>query len=181
MLVIGSLAIAADAPKYDYRVLATTKTSTMEREMSEAADAGYQFQAVMGGETAGGHEVVVVMGKAAVAASPAKRAYKLLATSKTSTMQKEIQQAADEGFVYVGQTIFESGLSGREVAIIMERDPDSGAKRFEYRLLATQRTSTMQKELNDLGQGGFRLAGLTVGKTAFGGSELLSILERAGQ
>ena len=45
-------------------LLATSKTSTMEKEMNAAAEAGYVYSAVMGGETAlGGTEAVVVMQK----------------------------------------------------------------------------------------------------------------------
>ena len=51
----------------------------------------------MGGETAvGGNEVVVVMQKEATEGG-AKRAYRLLATSRTATMQKEMQQLGDQG------------------------------------------------------------------------------------
>src|SRR6266481_1723259 len=96
MLTIGVSAAQTAAPasagvilpNYDYRVLATSRTSTMEKEMNEAADAGYQFTAVMGGETsAGGKEVVVVMAKQMGSESHPKKKYKLLATSRTSTMQ----------------------------------------------------------------------------------------------
>ena len=53
-----------------HRVLATSKTSTMQKEMQEAGDAGFRFAAVMGGETAvGGKEVVVVMQKPTASAS----------------------------------------------------------------------------------------------------------------
>ncbi len=104
----------------EYRVLATNKTSTMQRELDLAAAAGFRFGAVMGGETAfGGAEVVVVMHKAQGAAQDQ---YKLLATSKTSTMQKEMQQAADAGFHYVGQSVFKSMFAGAEVACILERE-----------------------------------------------------------
>ena len=104
--------------QYDYRVLATNKTSTMEEEMNDAAASGYVFRSVMGGETGmGGKEVVVVMTKAAEATD--HRKYKLLATAKTGTMQKELQQAADEGFEYVGQTVFESMFGGRETSVIL--------------------------------------------------------------
>jgi hypothetical protein len=37
----------------DYRVLATNKTSTMQKEMQEAAEAGFQFSGVMGRTTCG--------------------------------------------------------------------------------------------------------------------------------
>jgi hypothetical protein len=38
----------------EYKVLATKKTSTAQKEMNAAADAGYRFAGVMGGETAFG-------------------------------------------------------------------------------------------------------------------------------
>ena len=73
------------APRFEYRVLATSKTSTMEKELNEAAEAGFRFQAFMGGETAfGGDEVVAVLVRGDV--KRPRFAYKLLATAKTSTM-----------------------------------------------------------------------------------------------
>ncbi|MBL8176752.1 MAG: hypothetical protein JNK48_18895 [Bryobacterales bacterium] len=163
----------------DYRVLATSKTSTMEKEMNEAGEAGFVFSAVMGGETGGGgKEVVTVMVKGGEAG---RKRYKLLATSRTGTMQKELQEAGAEGFGYCGQTVFQSAFGGREVAVILEKNADGPAQRFEYLLLATTRTSTMQKELQQAGATGFRLLGMVVGKTAMGGSEVVSILQRVSQ
>jgi hypothetical protein len=49
---------------------------------------------------------------------------------------------------------------------------------WEYKLLATSRTSTMQKELNEAGSDGFQFVGVTVGKTSFGGNEIVSIMRR---
>lgn len=168
---------AAEEPKFDYRVLATSKTSTMEKEMNEAAAAGYSFAGAMGGESAvGSKEVIVVMAKEGKSSSPIKR-YKLLATSKTSTLQKELQAAGAEGFDYRGQTVFESAFGGQEVCVILEHDPQSAASRIEYKLLATTKTSTMQKELQQAGDAGFQFLGVLVGKTAFGGKEVISLLK----
>lgn len=183
-LLYGVLALCActvflSGETLDYRVLATSKTSTMEKEMNEAADAGFVFGAVMGGDTsAGGKEVVTVMMKSD---STGRKRYKLLATSRTGTMQKELQEAGAEGFAYCGQTVFQSAFGGREVAVILEKNADGPAQRIEYLLLATTRTSTMQKELQQAGVTGFRLLGMVVGKTAMGGSEVVSILQRASQ
>ncbi len=175
----AALSFAADAVRYDYRVLATSRTSTMEKEMNEAADAGYSFLAVMGGETAmGGREVVVVMRKELGAETTNRKKYKLLATTRTSTMQKEIQQAGDEGFEYMGQTVFASAFGGQEVSVILERDPAKPARRFQYKLLATSRTSTMQKELRQAGEEGYEFLGMTVGKTAMGGNEIVCFLRK---
>jgi hypothetical protein len=170
--------VAQDRPKVDYRVLATNKTSTMERELNDAAEAGFRYQAVMGGETAfGGSEVVVVLGRNPDAGR-GRFSYKLLATSRTSTMQRELQQAADAGFHYRGQTVFETALGGAEVVVILERDKDAEAQSFEYRLLATAKTGTLQKELLEAGAIGFEVVGMTVGKTALGGGELVAIMRR---
>src|SRR5204863_9319095 len=104
----------AQAPaERSYKVLATTKTSTMQKEMQEAGDAGYRFVAVMGGDTAiGGSEVVVLMEK--VASDRTKYGYRLLAASKTSTLQKELHESADAGWEAVGQTVFSSTFGGEE-------------------------------------------------------------------
>lgn len=177
--VFTGVLAAADAAKYDYRVLATTKTSTMEKELNEAAAAGYSFSSVMGGETAiGGKEVLVVMAKRLDDTSSGNKQYKLLATSKTSTMQKELMQAGEEGFDYCGETVFQSTFGGKEVSVILERSPASAKKRIEFKLLATSRTSTMQKELKEAGDAGFEFVGVVVGGTAFGGKEVVSILRR---
>jgi hypothetical protein len=57
----GINATAADR-SLEYRVLATSKTSTIEMELNEAGAAGYRFSKAMGGETAfGGQEIVVVI------------------------------------------------------------------------------------------------------------------------
>lgn len=165
---------------FDFRVLATNKTSTMEKEMNEAAEAGYRFAYVMGGETSfGGNEAVVVMAKKLDnALAKGRYQYKLLATNKTSTMQKEMREAGDAGFTYCGQTVYNSTFGGQEVVILMERDREAANARYDFLLLATKRTSTMQKELNEVGQEGYEIVGMTVSKTAFGGSELVVIMRR---
>ena len=161
-----------------FKVLATNRTATMEKEMNLAAEMGLRFGSVMGGETAvGGKEVVVIMKRAGEGSAPFQ--YRLLATSKTSTMKRELQDASDAGYVYVGQTVFESLFGGREVVCILEREQGKrGDSGWEYELLSTSRTSTMEKELQSVAGKGYELVGLTVGQTAIGGAELVTILRR---
>jgi hypothetical protein len=171
-------ALAQVAP-VDHRVLATSKTSTMEKELNEAAEAGFRFQAVMGGESAfGGKEVVVIMSRTERKAA-ARFGYRLLATSKTSTMQKELQEAADAGYAYKGQTIFQSAFGGDEVVVILERDKDAVTRPLEYKLLAASKTSTLEKEVQQAGAVGYEIVGMTLAKTALGGKELVAILKRS--
>ncbi len=168
----------ASNQQYEYRLLATSKTSTMQKEMDEAGRAGFRITGVMGGETAfGGSEVVVVMSRDRENPNQGDYQYKLLATSKTSTMQKELQEAGDEGFEYRGQTVFKTQFGGQEVVLILERDSNHPSS-HQYKLLATSKTSTMQKELSEAGDTGFEFVGFTVGTTRFGGAELVSILRR---
>jgi hypothetical protein len=164
-----------------YKVLATSKTSTMQKEMQEAGDAGYRFVAVMGGNTAiGGSEVVVLMEKAG--ADRTQYAYRLLATSKTSTLQKELQEAADAGWEAVGQTVFSSVFGGAETVGILERSSETpSALKYVYKLIATSKTSTLQKEVQEAAAQGYQAVGLTVGKTAIGGSEVVVIMRKTAR
>lgn len=178
-ICLAVFAVVETSAQVQYKLIATKKTSTAEKEINEAADAGFRFEGVSGGNTAfGGSEVVVIMSKLADAEAKGRYQYKLLATSKTSTMQKELQQAGDNGFEYRGQTVYESFFGGDEVIVILEKDKTAAIVKYEYKLLATSKTSTMQKEISAAGQEGFSFVGLTTGKTAFGGSEVIAILRR---
>ena len=178
LLLITSISYAA-GQAVEYKVIATNKTSTSEKEMNQAADAGFRFGGCMGGSTAiGGSEVVTVMYRSA-GEEKGRYAYKLLATTKTSTMQKEMQQAGDAGYEYKGQTVFSTTFGGKEVIVILELDRDKKDRaQFEYKLLATTKTSTMQKELLEAGAAGFEFVGVTVGESSIGGAEVISILRR---
>ncbi|MCX6609096.1 MAG: hypothetical protein NTV52_36645, partial [Acidobacteria bacterium] len=57
--------------------------------------------------------------------------------------------------------------------------PDNKAGKITYKLAATSKTSTMEKELRQAGEEGFKFLGVVVGKTAFGGNELISILYKS--
>ena len=130
--VVASPAIAQKPSAVEYRVLATSKTSTMQKEMQEAAAAGFRYGDVMGGDTAfGGSEVVVIMHRdgsvvailerTVEAPNATKYEYRLVATKKTSTMQKELGEAGDQGFEFVGMTVAKTLVGGDEVVAIVRR------------------------------------------------------------
>ena len=176
-IVMACLLASTAHAQATYRLLATSKTSTMQKEMQEAGDAGFHFVAVMGGETAmGDKETVVLMEK--LPDDTAKYSYRLLATTKTSTLQKELGDVATAGFNVVGQTVFESLMGGKETTAIVEQRSTDDTLRYEYKLIATSKTSTLQKEMQDLADQGFRALGMAVGKTALGGNEIVLITRR---
>ena len=91
-----------------YLLLATNRTGTMEEELNEAGGRGYRIAGAQGGETAfGGTEAVVVM-----ALDPEGRRFRyiLLATSRTGTMQEELNEAPPE-YELVAMTMFRSTFS----------------------------------------------------------------------
>ena len=164
--------------EFEYKLLATNRTSTMEKEINEAAGAGYHFAEVISGATFfGGSEALVVMVRSKDGDHKQRYEYKLLATSKTSTMQKEIQEAGDAGFEHRGQSVFKKTF-GTEVMVILERDRDAKPKLWEYKLLATKKTSTMQKEIMEAAAAGYQFVGFSSGETAFGGNEVVTIMRR---
>ncbi len=117
-------------------------------------------------------------GTVAATGDPDRFDFKLLATSRTSTMEKEMNQASALGFRLAAVMGGETSLGGSEVVVIMQKGQEGASGSYQYRLLATNKTSTMQKELTLEGENGFELAGMTVSRTTFGGEELVSILQR---
>ena len=87
--------------------------------------------------------------------------YQLLATSRTGTMQKELAQAAEEGFRLLPRTMISKKqiIGGVEVVVVLERPPNL-EKRYQYKLLATNRTSTLQKEVAQAQAEGYVLVGM---------------------
>jgi hypothetical protein len=176
LLLAGSIAVSAQ--QFEYKLLATNRVTTMEKEMNEAANEGYRFKEVISGETAfGGDETLVVMARESDAKHSARFDYKLLATSKTSTMQKELQAAGDAGFEHCGVSVFKKTL-GVEVVVILERDRELKPQLWDYKLLATKKTSTMQKEIQEAAADGYQFVGFSHGSTLFGGNEVVTIMRR---
>ena len=101
--------------------------------------------------------------------------FRLLATNRTGTMEEELNEAGAAGYRLVGMQGGETGFGGNEVVVVMALDPEG--RRFRYMLLATSRTGTMQRELNEDVPPEFNFVGMTVFSSTFGGDETAVILE----
>ena len=143
-------------PDQHYLLLATTRTSTMQEELNEAAALG--FRIVVGSPTSA-DEMVLLLER--VATPPDVYRYQLLATSNTRTMQEELDEAASRGFRLLPSTmISKSSMWGSdELVVVLERSPGE-VLRYEYRLLATNRTATLQTEVTQARAEGFDIHGL---------------------
>lgn len=158
-------------PENRYLLLATVKTSTMQKELDEASAQG--FRIISAASSCKQSEMVLFLER--VTEPPDTYKYRLLATTRTSTMEKELNQAAREGFRLLPRTITaKEGFLNNEIVSILEQVPKSG-KRYEYKLLATSRTSTLQKEVAQSESDGFVLVGLV------GRGENMVIMEKEVQ
>jgi len=157
VLVASVSAFAQDAEDdVEYKLLATTRTKTMQKELKQAAAQGYRIKV---GAPTSGSEMAVFLAREGSVADPYE--YKLLATRRTSTMQKELNKMSDEGFRLIPSTMIAKKqlIGGDEIVVIMERPPNATVK-YEYKLLATTRTSTLQKEVTEAKEAGYVLVGM---------------------
>lgn len=159
LFAFSAVCFAQDKKSADdlqYKLLATTKTSTMQKEIDQAAQSGYRI--LVGAPTAGS-EMAVFLSKDGTVADPYR--YKLLATTRTGTMQKELNDAADGGYRLIPSTMIAKAqlFGGVEIVMIMERPPHV-SKNYEYKLLATTLTSTLQKEVTEAKNAGFVIVGM---------------------
>lgn len=147
----------SDGDNLQYKLLATTRTSTMQKEINETAAQGYRI--VVGAPTSGS-EMALFLSRDGTVAQPYQ--YKLLATTRTSTMEKELNETADGGFRLLPSTmIAKKGAftDSVEIVLIMERAPRPTSS-YHYKLLATDRTSTLQKEVTQAKDAGYKVVGM---------------------
>ena len=138
-----------------YKLLATRRTSTMQKEIDDVAARGYR---ILVGSPTSSTEMAVFMSREGTVEQPFR--YKLLATARTGTMQKELNDAAADGFRLIPSTmIAKAGFVTVEIVMILERPPVV-TKQYEYKLLATTLTSTLQKEVTEAQEAGFRIVGM---------------------
>ena len=159
-----------------FRVL-NASTATLEADLNEAAAQGYVMAAMIDGQKTAKGKIVVVMSRRPAAGSRPLR-YKVLAADDAPTMQREFDAMGAFGFRYRGRSIAGTSFGGHEAVVILERDTADRDAQYDYRLVAAAPASTLQAELNELSRLGFEVEGLSISKTALGGSEVVTILSR---
>ena len=158
-LTVSASAVSAQSdPKEEpqYKLLATRRTSTMQKEIDEVSAQGYR---ILVGSPTSGTEMAVFLSREGTTENQFK--YKLLATTRTGTMNKELNEIAADGYRLIPSTMIAKAgmLMGPEIVMIMERPP-AVTKQYEYKLLATTLTSTLQKEVTDAQAAGYKIVGM---------------------
>lgn len=156
--ILATPAFAQTKPTEEphYKLLATRRTGTMQKEVDEVSSQGYR---ILVGSPTSGTEMAVFLSREGTPENPFK--YKLLATTRTGTMNKEINELADGGYRLIPSTMIAKPqmLGGVEIVMLMERPPFV-KKQYEYKLLATSLTSTLQKEVTEAQDAGYKIVGM---------------------
>ena len=100
-----------------------------------------------------------------------------LLTANTSTLERKLNEAAAQGYVFAAMMGGKT-LGNDAVVVVMSRQSAAEARPVRYKVLSTNETSMMQRELDAMGAFGFRYRGQSIAETSFGSLEVIVILER---
>jgi hypothetical protein len=139
----------------------------MEAQLNEMGALGYQAATALPDHSGAVQDADIRM--AFEEGARDRYEYRVLATRRTSTMQRELNEAAADGFRLLPHGLAQRG--GPEWVAILEKRPDE--PRCEYLVLSTSRQSTMTKEIAEAEGHGFSLIGRLKQD-----SELVAFLER---
>ena len=116
----------------------------------------------------------------AVAAAEDGRAdYQVLSTSRTATMEKELNHAASSGYRFLKVTHSPNIFGGQELTVVTVKDPGNAVSETRhYRVLSARGTSGLQKKLQAAAKEGYEYLGQTTMPNVFGGKDVVVILER---
>lgn len=157
-----------DDRRFKYSVVKGTQDG--ERALADAAGTGRVPKSIVGrmGMSAANTLLFFEETEPPGAAGPAagRPVYRIIANARTSTTEKDLGEAAAQGFRVIGVS---TGL----MSVVMARDAGPAPEPTEYRVIATMRIQTGAEELSAAGAEGFRTAG-----TAVHGSEWVFILHR---
>lgn len=173
LALVASAANAGEvkvAPDQKYLLLSATRTGTMEQELTDSAKMG--FRVVLSASS--GLGMLFLLERAAT--PPDLYEYKIVATTQLKTLERELNEVAAQGFRLIpGATMPKEKMIGpREVLCLLEKEPGGAAgRRYEYKVLGTARTGTLEKEIQENQKAGFELAGLATA------NEHTVIMERA--
>jgi hypothetical protein len=133
-----------------YLVLSTKRIQTMEKELDEVASKGFR---VLYGAPTQQYDMSILLKRVENPTEP--YSYKVLATSRLKTMEKELNDLARQGYQLLPRTIvFKQGFVTAELVMLMERAPNSN-KTYEYKLVQGRKEVKIHKEIDEVQGNGF--------------------------
>lgn len=134
----------------NHLILSTKRIQTMEKELDEVAAKGFR---VLYGAPTVSYDMALFLEKSENPERPFS--YKILATSRNKTMEKELNEQAAKGFRLLPRTmIFKQGLFTAEVVSVMEREFESNDI-YEYKLVEAGKETKLQEKIDAARADGF--------------------------
>lgn len=155
LLMFSVFAFSQDKVKIDddqsYLVLSTKRIQTMEKELDEVAAKGFR---VLYGAPTQQFDMSILLERVPEPVST-PYSYKVLATSRLKTMEKELNDLAKQGYQLLPRTIiFKQGFVTAELVMLMERVPNSN-QNYEYKLVQGRKEVKIHKEIDQAAPQGF--------------------------
>ena len=157
---LTTLALTQDNAKTDkvkidddqtYVVLSTKRIQTMEKELDEVSAKGFR---VLYGAPTQQFDMAILL-RRVQNPEQGTYSYKVLATSRNKTMEKELNEVAKQGYRLLPRTIiFKQGFLTAEMVMLMEREPNS-TKTYEYKLVSAGKESKLHKKIDEAVLQGF--------------------------
>ena len=144
-----------------YVVLSTKRIQTMEKELAEVAAKGFR---VLYGAPTQQYDMAILL-KRVQESGVAPYSYKVLATSRIKTMEKELGEAAGQGYRLLPRTVVSKmGFLTFELVMLMEREPKPG-KNYEYKLVTAGKEIKLHKKIDEaIAQGFVPITMITMGE-----------------
>ena len=153
--------------RFDYKFVSIEYEKEAQKELDAAVSEGYApVDLVISNNTGFGNSFTIVLARGAnnPGAETGKREYRFMETTRVSTMEKEMNKLAKDGFQF--------HLTSNGLITIMSRPLKEKTQKYEYKLLATRRANTMQNELTEMGVQGYQFLGIS------SSGELVLVMER---
>lgn len=130
----------------DVALIAANRQDTLQKELSDRVSAGYR---IVGSSS--WKETLIALERREEAAVD----YRVLSTTKSATLEQEMNAAAAQGFHYTPSTlqVVQKGAMpllgrfGSEYVVVMEKH--AGERPHEYFIVAAKRTGTIIKEFDE--------------------------------
>lgn len=126
-------ALAQQNEPVELRAITTAKTATFEQELKEFARQGFRLEKLFESPTMMNQSAVLTR---RVGELIPKFEYKLLGTRRLTTMQKELDEAAAQGYEIRGAMAAMTPYIGTDIVFILERPIGSVTPRFKYSLIS---------------------------------------------
>ncbi|HEX5083029.1 MAG TPA: hypothetical protein VFY40_13365 [Blastocatellia bacterium] len=144
------LAVAQGCGSLEYRLIATTKGSTLEKELNELAKQGFRFEKEA---QAIGVSTFIVLASRPLGSTPSQRfEYRIFDIGQFA---KQKQELSSQGFIYRAAMLSSFLLSPGSMVYLLERDIGAPSSSYEYDVIASSKDKKLQTMLNGANSGGF--------------------------